>query len=577
MTPNPTPALAPDQRRQLFYFLLLATVVLAAGIGLRDPWPSDEPRFTLVARQMVESGDWLFPHRGTELYSDKPPLLMWLEAACFVVTGNWRIAFLLPSLFAALLTIACTYDLGRRLWTHRAGLIAAAAMLINVQFVYQMKRAQIDPLVTGWITLANWGLLLHFLRGPDWRKYWLGCFAAGLGVISKGVGVLALLLFLPYLVARWQKWEGVTVTRASLGKWLLGGAAFLAAIAIWLVPMLIAAKTRANPEYDAYVNDLLFRQTAKRYSDSWAHVQPAWYFASVMLFNWLPFSLLYLGALPAWWAAFKAREARVVLPLVWVAIIVVFFSIPAGKRDVYVMPALPMIVLAMAPALEAMLEAAWVRTLGFGFAVAAGLGLTGYAGWALAKQPASVLELIARKVTEEDPQPVLQMGLAMGIVCLAAAVWFRWRRGGQALWFAMAGMFVIYGVVGYPLANDGSSSLRVMRRAGEIVGSDGEIGLVAWKEQNMLMADRKVADFGFKKPWNEQFVAARTWQAEKPASRWIFLNEKAITACVDREKAVLAGASNRRKWYLLPSAAVKPDCNPGADDDAAEANEAADP
>ena len=142
-------------RRELWLFLLLAAVLLAAGIGLRDPWPSDEPRFTLVAKQMVESGDWLFPHRGRELYSDKPPLLMWMEAASFEVVRNWRIAFLLPSLLAALATLGLTYDMGRRLWNHRAGLYAGIAVLFAFQFMYQMKRAQIDPLVTGWITLAD--------------------------------------------------------------------------------------------------------------------------------------------------------------------------------------------------------------------------------------------------------------------------------------------------------------------------------------------------------------------------------------------------------------------------------------
>jgi len=37
--------------------MLTAMIVLGAGIGLRDPWPSDEPRFALSARQMVDSGD----------------------------------------------------------------------------------------------------------------------------------------------------------------------------------------------------------------------------------------------------------------------------------------------------------------------------------------------------------------------------------------------------------------------------------------------------------------------------------------------------------------------------------------
>jgi 4-amino-4-deoxy-L-arabinose transferase-like glycosyltransferase len=62
-----------DARLELALFALFALLVLGLGLGLRDPWPSDEPRFALVARTMVEHGQWLFPHRGDELYADKPP------------------------------------------------------------------------------------------------------------------------------------------------------------------------------------------------------------------------------------------------------------------------------------------------------------------------------------------------------------------------------------------------------------------------------------------------------------------------------------------------------------------------
>ena len=59
----------PDSERQALWLLLLVgLVILGAGMGLRDPWPADEPRFALVAKQMVESGQWLFPFRGGEIY-----------------------------------------------------------------------------------------------------------------------------------------------------------------------------------------------------------------------------------------------------------------------------------------------------------------------------------------------------------------------------------------------------------------------------------------------------------------------------------------------------------------------------
>src|SRR5690606_3178356 len=128
--------------RETWLLIAVTLLVLGAGLGLRDPWPSDEPRFALVARQMVESGDWLFPHRGLELYSDKPPMLMWWQATLYTLVGNWRIAFLLPSLLAALGTLACVYDLGRRLWTRRVGLLAAWALLFALHFTFQAKKAQ---------------------------------------------------------------------------------------------------------------------------------------------------------------------------------------------------------------------------------------------------------------------------------------------------------------------------------------------------------------------------------------------------------------------------------------------------
>ncbi|MGO4780818.1 ArnT family glycosyltransferase, partial [Lysobacter sp. 2RAB21] len=96
--------------------------------------------------------------------------------------------------------------LGRRLWTRRAGLYAGYALLFAMQFTWQSKKAQIDPMVVFWITLANYGLLRHMLdmtrqRRPNWPMWMLGWAAAGLGTITKGVGAIALLMLIPAGVA----------------------------------------------------------------------------------------------------------------------------------------------------------------------------------------------------------------------------------------------------------------------------------------------------------------------------------------------------------------------------------------
>jgi 4-amino-4-deoxy-L-arabinose transferase-like glycosyltransferase len=551
-------------RRELRWLMLLAFVLLGAGIGLRDPWPSDEPRFTLAAKQMVESGDWLFPHRGRELYSDKPPVLMWSEALSYEITRSWRVAFLLPSLLAGLLTLGLTYDLGRRLWNHKAGLYAAIAVLFVFQFMYQVKRAQIDPLIMGWITLANWGLLVHFLRGPDWRKYRLGCFAAGIGVITKGVGILALLMFVPYLFARWRGWDGVTRTSHSWLKWLGGIAAFLAPILAWGIAVLVVAKARGAPEYQAYVDDLFFRQTAGRYAGSWSHPQPFYYYLPIVLFNWFPMSLAYIGAVPRWWTDLKARDPRILLPLGWTLLILVFFSIPVGKRDVYLMPAIPMVALAMAPYLETMSQARWLRNAAFWIALLGGIAIVGTGLWAAFGHSAKVESFIVQRELEDLGHRVFGMVVVIGLAFIAAAAWFRPRRGIHALLAGIAALWLVWSFWSYPLLNDSSSAKGVMRKARELAGAEAEIGLVAWKEQNLLMAEGSVRDFGFLNPWDKQLAEAIAWQADNPAHRPIFILEEAMGACIDRAKATRVGHANRREWWLVPREAIVEGCEPDA-------------
>ena len=82
--------------RKLGLLLLLGLVLFGAGLGMRDPWPADEPRFALVAVQMADSGQWLIPMRGAEPYPDKPPLFFWAVALAYRSLGSLRVAFLLP-------------------------------------------------------------------------------------------------------------------------------------------------------------------------------------------------------------------------------------------------------------------------------------------------------------------------------------------------------------------------------------------------------------------------------------------------------------------------------------------------
>ena len=543
------------------WLILLAALSLAAGLGLREPSPPDEPRFVLAAQDMVSSGQWLFPHRGRELYAEKPPVFMWTQAAAYEVTGNWKVAFLLPSLLAALITLWLVHDLSARLWNRCAAQYATLALFVCLQFGLQAKRGQIDMLLVMLTTLSLWGLLRHLLQGPQWRLLYLGLFAAGVGTVTKGVGFLPVLVLLPWLAARWQGRVESFAQPNDGWRWLLGVLCFIAGTGVWVVPMLVAVFQSSDPALQAYANDILLKQTGKRYADSWHHVQPFWYYAQVMMTLWLPGALLLPWLLPAWLRRLRRGDPRFWLLLGWSALVLLFFSASPGKREVYIFPMLPALCVAAAPLLPALMQRIVVRRVLFAYllvlaSVACALAvsaLTGSTTWAhrLADQ---------RGISDDTMQVFLFWLLGFGVAVFAILSWARLRHVGSALVLATAALWLVYGMGLAPALDADSSSRGLMQRVGQRIGPDAQLGMVAWREQNLLQADRPVTDFGFKQSWEAQWAEAGPWLAADPTRRWVFVLDEALGPCVDRGQVIDIGQSNRNRWMLVPGEAWKPGC-----------------
>ncbi len=132
-------------------------------------------------------------------------------------------------------------------------------------------------------------------------------------------------------------------------RWWLGPVFFLGAIALWFVPMMLV--TSAGGELLAYRNEILFKQTVTRYAGAWHHHEPFWfYLVNVIPVLWLPLTALVPWLWPRWRAALRpgSRDTFVAVLLAWVVLVVLFFSLSSGKRGVYVLPAVPALVMAAA-------------------------------------------------------------------------------------------------------------------------------------------------------------------------------------------------------------------------------------
>jgi 4-amino-4-deoxy-L-arabinose transferase-like glycosyltransferase len=563
------PPLTSAERRAATWLAATALLVLAAGFGLRDPWPADEPRFVLVAKQMVESGDWWFPRRGIDLYPDKPPVYFWLLALSYLAIGSWRWSFLLPSLLAGLGTLWLTFDLGRRLWGPRAGLWAAAAVLAAPAFVYQAKRAQIDPTLVFLTTLALYGILRHLLLGPAWRWYAAGAFAAGIGVVTKGVGFLPLLVLLPFALMRWRGWPGLVARASGDGwRWAAGFGAFLLAMLLWFVPVVLQALYDGDAQHRAYLDEILFKQTATRYLDPWHHHEPAWYFLEVIALFWGPLALLLPWLVKPWREAFAARDVRVLLPLAWALLVLAFFSASAGKRDMYILPALPALALAAAPYFDALAQRIGVRraVLGYTVLLAAVLLAGGLA--ALIAEPRFAQRIVEDRGLGAEQAWLWGMLVAVGGIGLAAAAWWRVAGALRACALLLVALWLGWGFVVHPLLDRENSARGVMADSRALAGPATPIGLVGWKEQNLLQAVGPVREFGFCKEDDDLDCHARVrgralaWLAEDPAGRALFVRRMDAHACFDfaAPHGRPVGTANRREWWLLRAGAVTAAC-----------------
>jgi 4-amino-4-deoxy-L-arabinose transferase-like glycosyltransferase len=527
--------------KDFFLLMLLGALLFSAGLGLRGPWPSDEPRLTLIAAQIAESGHWLTLERGPEIYPRLGPLYPWITALWITLTDSVNIGFLLPSLFAALLTLLVTYDLGKRLWNPTVGLAAGLSLLLTLQFVLQARTAQVDALLCLFTTLSIYGFARALLLGHSALWLALAWGAIGLGLMVKPTAWLAALVLVPILVASAHGWRQIHVKPLS---WLI--VAFyvpLAVLPTWVWLKLLEAD---HPVYRAAYLDYFFTRGFDFGVERWTRTLSYFPLEVIPLF-WLPLALALPWAAPAWWRRLKRRDGRYLALIGFVLLSILVASFLPNKRNVDVLFAVPVFALALAPLVpglirhQSMQRSAWALTLvlaGLVFCVAVW-------GWLHRTTASEVLFGLKGGV-----KPWNFLG-TVGLIGIIATLKLKSRRGlaGMAVFFCAT--WWLYGAWAYPLLEPQRSGAAMMERVGKILGEDSRLGLIAPREQIVLNADRKPKVFGFARALTRQRETALDWAAGD-RNAWVLLPRRAFDErCFLRREARHVGRLSRQNWYLL--------------------------
>lgn len=351
--PRPAP-LAP-----LAALLPLLTLISACwlaffnGLGSLGLMDKTEALFVEVAHQMVLRHDWVTPWWNGQTFFDYPVWGYWMVAQGFRLFGPTEWAARLPVALAATATVmaACglVYLWGSTLEAPRTRLIracvAAGVLATTPGWIGWGRTATTDMFLASAISLALFGFLIsHRLAG---HRLWepMGRIAlalfSGIAVLAKGpVGLLLpALVIAAFLTGRghWQRW-------ARPFPMLAMALLFLGVVLPWY-----SAATAANG--GAFLNGFLGFSNLKRFTSVlYAHPGPPWFYLPWLLLLLLPWALFLPAALIGrgrWWSPSRgagpgpfADELQLFLVL-WLGLVLAFFSAAATKLPGYILPALP--------------------------------------------------------------------------------------------------------------------------------------------------------------------------------------------------------------------------------------------
>src|SRR5947209_13524817 len=197
---------------------------------------SEEGRRILPATAMLESGNYLAPHIGSDTYFSKPPLANWLVAASFALfraRSEWTAR--LPSVLAVLAVAIAFVTVGRAGLGARGGTIAALIWLTVVGIIEKGRLIEIEAVYVSLCGLAVICWLSWWLgRRSPWLTWTVPWVWLGLGWLAKGP--VHLIFF--YAVVFAVLWQRRKLKAALHPAHFAGVVIMLGIFAGWAIPFL---------------------------------------------------------------------------------------------------------------------------------------------------------------------------------------------------------------------------------------------------------------------------------------------------------------------------------------------------
>lgn len=315
-------------------FLILCAAWLGLSAGIRPLTLPDEGRYIGIAWEMLNSDNWLVPTLDGLPFFHKPPLFYWLTALSLKLFGVNELAGRLASILAALMATGALYVFIRRHVSNQVANLSLAILLTQPFYFVGAQFANLDMLVAGMISLtilAGASAVLALERGLPYRTdLTTAYFFAALGVLAKGlIGfVLPVAILFGWLVIG----RRLRLVRSLLPIHLV--LLFFALVAPWFWWM--------EQSYPGFWHYFFVYHHFQRFAETGFNNQQAfWFYLPALILFTLPWSPWIYRVFKRNFLQDKERFAIRSLMIVWLMVILCFFSLPSSKLVGYILPALP--------------------------------------------------------------------------------------------------------------------------------------------------------------------------------------------------------------------------------------------
>ena len=169
----------------ILFLLIILLALVSYFSGLFIDVTRDAGKYATVSKEIFQNGNFINLTVHGDPYDQKPPLLFWLGALGFSIGGLSNFWFKFPVLLLVFAGIYWAFRLGQTLYNKRVGYLTATFLFFS--FIYSLYSMDIhtDTPLQAFVTLALWQLF-EFIKTRKTRNWFLGFFAIGLAMLSKG-------------------------------------------------------------------------------------------------------------------------------------------------------------------------------------------------------------------------------------------------------------------------------------------------------------------------------------------------------------------------------------------------------